>query len=236
MTDQRIAKWTGWIDGTIRSNVMTMHLQRDAYRKVSEMLTANADKLPESYWWGFMRDTYATTQAVAVRRQADTHRDVASLGKVIEEVRDDARRITRDFWLGLWREPDDPPYNPDNMHDKLMRLQAERGWTDQYAGSVDDHLDPAIPAADFDRLRDIAAKVTGFVDQHVAHADAAVVSANVTVTLDDVHEAVEVIGDLFGKYYNLLTGSFFIGYVPVIQYDWMAAFRVPWMPPGWSSD
>jgi hypothetical protein len=51
---------------------MTMHLQRDAYRKVSEMLTANADDLPDSYWWEFMRDTHATTQAVAVRRQADT--------------------------------------------------------------------------------------------------------------------------------------------------------------------
>jgi hypothetical protein len=234
MTDQRIAKWTKWIDGTIRSNVLTMHLQRDAYRKVSSMLAANADNLPESYWWEFTRDTYATTQAVAVRRQADTHPDVASLGKLIEEVRDDAIRLTRDFWLGLWRDQDDPPYNPDNMHDKLEQLRAEGGWSDEYGGSVGDHLDPAIPAADFDRLRDIAAGVKGYVDQHVAHADAAVVSAEVTLTLDDVHDAVSVIGELFGRYYTLLTASSYTQFVPVIQHDWMAAFRVPWMPPGWT--
>lgn len=88
MTDQRIAKWQGWIDGTIKNNVLTMHLQRDAWRKVSKMLQDNG-QLPESYWWEFMRDTYATTQAVAVRRQADTHKDVASLGKLIEEVTED---------------------------------------------------------------------------------------------------------------------------------------------------
>jgi hypothetical protein len=234
MANQRIEKWTRWMDGTIKSNVMTMHLHRDAYRKVSEMLTANADNLPESYWWEFMRDTYATTQAVAVRRQADAHPDVASLGKLIEQVRDDAGRITREFWLGLWQEPGEPPYNPDNIHDRLMRVRAERGWNDQYAGSVGTHLDPAIPAADFDRLRDIAAKVKGYVDQHVAHADAAVVSAKVTLTLAEVHDAVDVIGDLFGKYYNLLTASFFTDYVPAIQHDWMAAFRVPWMRPGWT--
>jgi hypothetical protein len=234
VTDQRIEKWTGWIDGTIKSNVLTMHLQRDAYRNVSEMLSANADNLPESYWWEFMRDTYGTTQAVAVRRQADIHPDAASLGKLIEQIRDDASRITREFWLGLWSDPDEP-LNPENMHDKLMLLQAERGWNDQYAGSVGKHLDPAIPSADFDQLRAIASKVKRYVDQHVAHADAAVVSANVTLTLNDVHEAVDVIGDLFGKYYNLLTASFFTEYVPVIQHDWMAAFRVPWMRTDWSS-
>lgn len=235
MTDQRIAKWTGWIDGTIRSNVMTMHLQRDAYRKVSEMLGANAENLPESYWWEFMRDTYGTTQAVAVRRQADTHPDVASLGKLIEQIRDDAGRITREFWLGLWREPDDPPCNPDNMPDKLMRMQAERGWNDQYAGRVGERFDPAVPAADFEQLRDIAAQVKSYVNQHVAHADAGVVSAKVTLTLDEVHEAVDVIGRLFGKYYNLLTANFYTQFVPVIQHDWMAAFRMPWMRPGWTS-
>jgi hypothetical protein len=150
VSDQRIVKWTRWIKTTIQSNVMTMYLQRDAYRTVSEMLAANADNLPESYWWEFMRDTYGTTQAIAVRRQADTGRGVASLGKLIEEISDDAGRLTREF------------------------------------------------------------------------------------TLDEVHEAVDVIGKLFERYYNLLTASFFTELVPVIQHDWMAAFRVPWMPPGYS--
>ena len=87
---------------------MTMYLQRYAWLEVGKILGDNAEQLPDSYWWEFMRDTYGTTQAVAVRRQADTHRDAASLGKLIEEIRDDAARITREFWLGLWGKLDDP--------------------------------------------------------------------------------------------------------------------------------
>jgi hypothetical protein len=53
-----------------------MHLQRDAYMKVSRSLSTN-ETLPESYWREFMFDTYITTQAMAVRRQADIDKRVA---------------------------------------------------------------------------------------------------------------------------------------------------------------
>jgi len=168
-----------------------------------------------------MRDTYATTQAVAVRRQADTHKDAASLGKLIQEVRDDALRITREFWLGQWSS-DDP----------FMKMEAERAWTTQYAGSVGDHLDPSIPASDFDRLAAAAADVKTYVDQHVAHAEKPPrVPVAVTLTLKDVHDDIDVIGDLFRKYYNLLTAASYVMLVPVIQHDWMAIFREPWFRP-----
>jgi hypothetical protein len=218
--DQRIEKWKRWIDGPIKSDVLTMHLQRDAYRTVSEMLAENADNLPESYWWEFMRDTYATTQAVAVRRQADTHKDVATLGKLIEEIRDDHRRITREFWLAEWSDPDDP----------FMQREAVRGWADQYAGDDERYLDAAIPASDLDTLTDAAADVRAYVDRHVAHSEKpSQVSAEITLTLKDVHDDIDVIGSLFKKYYNLLTASSFVMLVPVIQHDWLAAFRVAWM-------
>jgi hypothetical protein len=219
MADQRIEKWTRWIDGTIKSNVLTMHLHRDTWRETSKILEDNGT-LPDSYWWEFMRDTYGHTQAVAVRRQADTHRDAASLGKLIEEVRDDAARITREFWLGLW--------DPDGAIDALF---AERGWADEYGGSVGLHLDPAIPAADFDALTTAAAEVKEWVDKHVAHADASAVPASVTLTLEDVHRAVDVIGELFQRYYTLFTAASMIELVPVIQHDWRAVFRQPWMRP-----
>jgi hypothetical protein len=122
VTDQRIDKWWAWIDGTINNTVLTMYVRRDAWREVSKMLDANG-QLPDSYWWEFIRDTYATTHAVAVRRQADTHRDAASLGKLIEGIRDDGSRISREFWIGLWGEPSG----------QFEQLIAEKGWAEQYA-------------------------------------------------------------------------------------------------------
>jgi HEPN superfamily AbiU2-like protein len=220
VADQRIEKWTRWINGSIRSDVLTMHLQRDAWRDVSKILDDHGD-LPESYWWEFMRDTYAVSQAVAVRRQADTHKDAASLGKLIEEIRDDASRVTREFWVELWDDSD--PW---------MLREAERGWTKHFAGGVGNHLDPSIPATDLDVLTAAAFKVKGYVDQHVAHSDASAVPASVTLTLKDVHEVIDTIGHLFKKYNNLLTASTYVFLVPVIEHDWKAIFREPWIRPG----
>lgn len=47
---------------------------------------------------------------------------------------------------------------------------------------------------------------------------------------------IDVIGELFKRYYNLLTASSYVMLEPVIQHDWLAAFRVPWMGSGYTPD
>jgi hypothetical protein len=237
---ERRERWRTWIDDQIRKNILTMHLQRDAYMKVTSMLAANK-ALPDSYWWEFMIDMYITTQAMAVRRQADVDRRVASLVRIILELKSHPQLISREYWVGQWRDdPGDQPW---------IQREAERGWATQYAGSTGDHLDPAIPTADFDRLTSAASKVNAFVNAHIAHsqstihqpnrkqpADVDAASPDATLSAKEVHEVIDVIGDVFKKYYNLLTASSYVFLVPVIQHDWLAAFRVPWMPPEYKAD
>lgn len=218
MTDQRIAKWTRWIEGSINGDVMTMHLQRETWLEVSGIISDNG-QLPDSYWWEFMRDTYAVSQAVAIRRQVDIHRDVASLAKLIGEIGDDSARISRDFWLSLWTNAD-------------LDALAEGGWETQYAGEVGTHLDPAIPSADAEKLSALSLGVKRYVDQHVAHSEAFAEPPTITLTLSDLHDTIDVIGELFRKYYNLLTASSYHSLVPTIQHDWQAVFREPWIKPG----
>src|SRR5947208_2172639 len=124
----------------MKVEILSMHLYRDTWEQVQQ-ITKNHGALPDSYWWEFMGDIYAVTQAVAVRRQVDTHKDVASLGKLISEIADDPVRITREFWLGLW-----------DINDRFKGIAAERAWAQQYGGEVGDHLDPAIPANDLDEM------------------------------------------------------------------------------------
>ena len=66
-----------------------------------------------------------------------------------------------------------------------------------------------------------------YVDKHVAHADAA--APAVTLTLDEVHDAIDTIGQLFKKYDFLIQGVSWAVLDPVIQHNWKAAFTVPWM-------
>jgi hypothetical protein len=227
VTDQRIEKWMRWIDETITNNVSitydvsSMLLRREAWLEVASILQRNG-QLPDSYWWKFMRDTYVDTQAVAVRRQADTHRDAASLGKLIQQIRDDPVKLTCEWWLTLW----DTPAN------EVDRLFAEGKWAEEFGGSIGRHLDPAIPAADLESLIAASANVKAYVDKYVAHADPSAASTKITLTLQEIHDAIDVIGQCFHRYYLLFTASDIGILVPVIQHDWQAVFRTPWIRSG----
>ena len=219
MSDQRIEKWRRWCDGPIKDDVITMHARRFVWQQLQDMLKANTD-LPTSYWWIFMRDTYATTQSVAVRRQADMHKDANSLGKLISEIKGDATKLTRESWIDLWSDADE-----------LLLLHAQQGWDRQWAGSVGGHLDPSIPEQDLDRLTAAATAVRHYVDKQVAHSEAGAKPASFTLTVAEVHGAIEVIGDLFKKYFNLLTASSMVQLVPLMPPNWMAVFAQAWMTP-----
>ena len=214
MADSRIEKWRGWCEGSIRSQVLTMHLHRHAYQEVGAILDANAE-LPPSYFIEFMQDNYATTQSIAVRRQAESRARVRTLGRLLAEVEQDASRLTREFWLGLW------------SNDAVDLGFAQRAWDGRFAGGVGDHLDPAVPRGDLEALSDAAAAVTGYVDEYIAHSDARASAA--LPTFSELHAAVDMIGELFAKYVNLLTASSYATLVPAFQHDWKAIFRVPWI-------
>jgi hypothetical protein len=59
MTDERLYTWYVWLDSHIRPEVYGLHLHRQVWLDTQAMLRANPD-LPESYWWEFMGDTYAS--------------------------------------------------------------------------------------------------------------------------------------------------------------------------------
>ena len=219
VADSKIDKWLGWFDDPIFPEVSAMYLHRHAFQTVRDMVESNG-KLPGSYFFEYIEDTYGVTQSVAVRRQAECTKRVKSLGRLIREVEQDAHRLTREFWIGLW------------SNDDAVRFGiAEHGWQTQYAGDVGDHLDPAIPAGDLSQLTSGAEKVADYVDQYLAHRDARP-SAGLP-SFADLDAAIELIGGLYAKYGNLLTASIYPILVPTIQHDWLAVFRQPWMPAGW---
>jgi hypothetical protein len=105
-------------------------------------------------------------------------------------------------------------------------------WVTEFAGSISAHLDPAIPTADLQLLRERAKDVKGYADQHVAHTDASAVTDQITLTYDDLHAAIDSIGDLFRKYHHLLTGTSYGSLVPDIHVSWTDVFKQPWMAQG----
>lgn len=204
---------------------------------MGEMVRANPTlRGAESYLWEFLFDTYATTQASAVRRQADIGERAASLGRLIFEMGNSSHLLTREWWISLWREGHDDTY--------WQRI-AEDAWAKEFGGKVGVHLDPAIPIADLQSLQQGLRSTKEFVDRNVAHLDARSIATRkepptptppdaptrrgADLTLNQVHDAIDLTGGLFRKYGNLITAASWGDLTPALQHDWEAVFRIPWI-------
>lgn len=215
--DATVAKWRSWIDGPIRSDVVGMHFKRLIWREIAAMMDANptVGEIPSAFW-DFHQENYAVAQAIAVRRQADRDARTCSLAVLIGEMRDNAELLTRADHIGLLG---------DRADDELMRQRANAGFTALAGGG--DHLDPTIAASDLVALENAADRVRTYVNQHVAH-DQAHPTMTEAPTFGDLHEAIDAVGRVFQKIAVALTGGWNV-LEPVIQGDWQAIFRVPWI-------
>jgi hypothetical protein len=214
VTDSRIEKWQRWLEQPIESEILSLHHHRHIYRQVTQIANENPD-LPPSLFLDFLSDAYATAQAVGVRRTCEVNPRVSSLGQLLSEISNDADRLTREFWVGL--------FSAD------LKDLGERGWRSQYAGKTGDHLDPSIPARDLEALLAGAAAVSSYVDRYLAHSDPQ--GLDELPTYSDLDRAVDLIGEMFKKYSNLLTASSWAYLEPTPQEDWLAVFRLPWIKP-----
>lgn len=150
--DSKVEKWTRWIEGAIKNEVLTMHHHQAVFRRVAEIVNTREPKLPGSLFFDYLRGTYATSQAAAIRRLVEPSPRVVSLGRLLNEIAAEPERFTRRRFVGVW-----PPEDQRRGHET---------FSEHFAGSIGDHLDPAIVAADIARLETDAKKVVEHVDQY----------------------------------------------------------------------
>lgn len=98
MSDPRIDKRWRWLWHHIAPEIQTLHLQRLVWQEAQQIITSN-DRLPGSYWWEYLGDTYAVTQAVALRRQLEQKKGIISLSRLVLEMAQDPRRLSREFFV-----------------------------------------------------------------------------------------------------------------------------------------
>jgi hypothetical protein len=89
-----------------------------------------------------------------------------------------------------------------------------------------DFIDPRIPAADFEELREETATVRKWVNTSVAHLTAKE-SPRETPPLPELHSSLDVVARMFVKYMNLIQGVHVVR--SVVMESWPAIFRVPWI-------
>jgi hypothetical protein len=211
--------WRKWIHQDIRQDVVGMYFRRQMWRDLNDMLLANptVGEMRSSFW-NFHHDNYAVTQAIAIRRQADKRKDTCSLRRLLEEVTARSDLLRRETYVALLDER--------QAQDDLMVQRANAEWN-RWANSGGIRFDGVAARADALELEQAADRVKVYVDEHLAH-DAATPTIPELPTLKDLHAAIEVIGSTFQKYAVILTGGWW-DLEHMIEDNWRAIFRVPWI-------
>jgi hypothetical protein len=208
-------KWLEWIERVYRE-VVNLFLYRSFYRRVAEITQAN-DAIPPSSFFDALGAWYATTQAMAVRRQTDTDRKAVSLARLLENMAEHPQVMSRERHVEIWTAAGDEEH---------WRERGSQEY-DKFAGAGSDQIPKERYEADLKCFQDAAQPIKDYVDRLVAHNDQRELEE--LPTYEDLNGAIEILEELLNKYMVLLKSEGVPNADPVHQEDWARIFRVPWL-------
>jgi len=204
-------RWRRWF-AEVKDQILDIHHRRHVYREVMAMVDANSALQVPSAFYGWMRIAYINDMTVAIRRLVDWNKRSISFVKLIEEIADHPEVITRRRFVARYQ-----------------------GWL-RGAGHRDFELF-ASPAAKRIHRRVIERhrrelvvaqrRLRQFVNRHAAHRDRTPMRR--LPTYAELDDCIDLLGRLAKDYSLLLEQAALIEVVPIIQGDWKAPFRVPWI-------
>ncbi len=215
------ARWNRWIEHLDRivQETYRAHHYRQLWRGLAEI--TQAANLPASAIFDAFGVWYATTQTASVRRQLDRRRGTVSLRRLLDDIAQHPEVASRERHVAAWL--------PDGA-DPDFEAQAHANF-DRFAGGRDrDRIDVAGVRADIQQLEAVGGVVERYANEAIAHM--AGEPTHEVPTFVDLNGAIDQIGELVKKYASLLKAEIIWQLEPVIQYDWKAPFRQPWIPPG----
>jgi hypothetical protein len=214
--DQEWADWQAWLGDRIYSQVVEMMAFRQVWDVFFDVFKNAPNVVQEDP--GFLvwfRLAFARSQGMGVRRMADTRADVVSLARLIARVRQRPSILSRERYLASQSIASDD-----------LRRWASASFH-RLAGPGD-HIAKRTAAQDFDDLQTKTAAVRKWVNDSIAHLKKG--RPVEEPPLQDVHDAVDVVVDLFAKYDALIRGSTLVP--GVIMDPWPFVFTVPWIAEG----
>lgn len=219
LTDDEV--WARWNERMtrVRHELHYVFSTRKKFRDVTATFENNDDLKAiggEVYQWLFFM--WARDIVIAVRRELDSDTNAICLGRLLDEMAQRPKVITRRRFLDGIPEED--------FKFKMLSVTFDGHGVVKAADAMDDNLDPAGIANDRKHLLKVAKPVLAYANQLIAHRSE---TEEVPITLGEVNGAVDEIETVFLKYYAIINGPALMGLEPSIIGDWMKPFRIPWI-------
>ena len=225
MNPQKLAKWKRWLgdvgdQGTILREMADLATIRMVYSGVREMVEKNKALQQHSAFHSVFSLNYAHTALMYIRRQVRPHRDSIGLIMLAEDLYENCHMVTRDFYVSL--------YTQEAQTERGLEWKRQAGNSDfeRFAGSVGNHLDPAVIQDDIEEMNTIADESSSFIDRRLAHLDHR--EPTQVPTYAEIDGWCDTLNLKLKKYVLLLEAADY-QIEPVLHHDWKAIFRVPWI-------
>jgi predicted Zn-dependent protease len=226
MVDDRFNTWNKWID-VIRSEITRLSIDRNIFWEVQDIIKNNPKIQKPSSFYDFLRNTYAASALMGVRRQVKIDKDSISFAKLLREICDNPEILSRTRYFAH--------YKGSSVEEIAKRLgttvEKYRSQDfDQFAVKAGDHVDPELIKLDLEKLKSKAQKCEKYADQRVAHFDKKAIS--IIPRFTDLDSCIDYLEILIKKYYLLFRASVLTRILPESQneYDWKAIFKEAWIP------
>jgi len=206
-------RWQRWFDN-IKDQIFTLHHNRRIYRDVMAMIDENPALQVPSAFYTWMRTTYVYDMTMAVRRLVDRHQRTISFYRLMEEIASHPEVITRRRFTAGYRG--------------WLRDVGHRDF-ERFASPTAKRIHRRVIRRHQRELVAVAKRLKTYVDKHVAHNDRHPMRR--LPRYEELDQCIDLLGQLAKDYTLLLEQAGLVEVVPVIQYDWQAPFRVPWIPP-----
>ncbi len=226
MMDDRFNKWNKWID-VILSEITKLSIDRHIFWEVQDIISNNPKIQKPSKFYNFLRNIYAASALMGVRKQVKIDKDSISFAKLLQEICDTPKILSRTRFFANYK---------GSTVEKIAKLMGstveefESRNFDQFAGKTGDHVDPELIKLDLGELKSKAQKCEEYADRRVAHFDIKAIS-NIP-TFADLDKCIDFLEMLIKKFYLLFRASSLTRILPVSQnkYDWKAIFKEVWLP------
>jgi hypothetical protein len=217
----------GWLD-IIHNQVYDLVMNQFMFNSVWKVIEDNPElqKRP-SHFYGWFRGLYAQAMAMAIRRLCDNDPRAVSLVRFLAFVKKDPSVVSRETYASLF--PADTINHP-GLPTEVKSMMRERMINQGYDTTVGEGvLQPRGKdlGKEIAELKCLADEILEYATKRIAHFDKE--PPSVEPTLEAINTVIDHASEIVQKYVLLLKAiSTEMGVH--FQYDWLAPFRVAWIP------
>jgi hypothetical protein len=183
------------------------------FEEVRDIASLNPATHDPNDFFSWLAQNYAVTAALGIRRLMDHDNRSLSLLRFLDDIRVNARVVTRDAYVAMYR-----PQHRELAHKHFTTL----------VGGKHNALRPGVVRRDLRLMQREERRIRTFVNKRLAHLELSTRRRRLP-KYGELGETLRLMESVLLKYRRLISADGPSTLLPTWQYNWKQVFHVPWI-------